>query len=670
MLTRRGAAVAWVTTAGFEDLLRIGYQARPELFQLQVQKPAPLFRAVLAIDERLAADGRVLRSPQEAVVRAGLEDLRGRGIEALAIGLLHAYLNPEHERWVARLAEEVGFREISLSSQVAPVIKLVARGDTTVVNAYLNPVLRDYLERLESELHGSTAADLRIMTSAGGLVVAPEFQGKDSILSGPAGGVVGCAGVARAAGFEHAIGFDMGGTSTDVTRFDGRYDYEFETEKAGVRIVAPMLAIETVAAGGGSVCHFDGVKLAVGPDSAGADPGPACYGRGGPLTVTDLNLYLGRLSIQAFPFPLDRAAVERRLETLCQSIQAQDGSALTRVQLAEGFLRIANANMAQAIRSISIAKGYDPRDYVLVAFGGAAPQHACGVARELNLRRILDHPDGSLLSALGMGLADVTRHVQRGIYRPLAEVRQALPAIFDELESAARQAVLREGIDATRIALERQIELRYLGTEWPLQLDAGGGESSFRDYVRRFAEEHRRLYGYAQRARPLEVVAAHVAAHGKCGWSLSDSVTVPPRPRPVETTCEFIHRSQSLTAATYHRHDLRPGDLIAGPALVMHENSTTVIDPGWEGVVLSGGELLLTDQSCLPPRELDAQRDPITLEIFHGHFESIARQMGIALRNTSSSVNVKERLDYSCAILPVPEIWSSTRRISRCIWGR
>ncbi|MCH8046076.1 MAG: hydantoinase, partial [Planctomycetes bacterium] len=380
LITRRGAKTAFVTTKGFGDILRIGYQNRPKLFELAIRKPPSLFTEVVEIDERITPTGEVLRAPDADAVRRQLIDLKqNTDVESLAICLLHSFEHPQHEQLVARIAREVGFDEISVSSTVAPLVKIVSRGDTTVMDAYLNPILRAYVRSLRDVL---VDADLRLLTSAGGLVEADKFVGKDSILSGPAGGVVGFSRVAEAAGYKRAIGFDMGGTSTDVSRYDGRYELEYETEKAGVRVVAPMMVIETVAAGGGSICHFDGVKLAVGPDSAGADPGPACYGRGGPLAVTDVNFFLGKILPERFPFPLDRAAVENRLTDLCVEIEAATGTHYEPIELADGFLRVANANMVKAIRSISIAKGSDPREYVMVAFGGAAAQHSCAVARE------------------------------------------------------------------------------------------------------------------------------------------------------------------------------------------------------------------------------------------------------------------------------------------------
>ncbi|HEY5312413.1 MAG TPA: hydantoinase/oxoprolinase family protein, partial [Pirellulales bacterium] len=365
LLTRRGAPTALVTTRGFGDILRIGYQNRPKLFELTIHKPEPLFCEVIEIAERVTIDGQVLLSPDADEVRRLLAAARQRGVQSLAICLLHGYAHPAHEQIIESIAREVGFRHPSTSHRVAPLVKIVSRGDTTVMDGYLNPILQDYVAGLQQALG---AGELRIMTSSGGLVSAGQFVGKDSVLSGPAGGVVGFSQVARAAGFERAIGFDMGGTSTDVARFDGRYELEYETEKAGVRIVAPMLAIETVAAGGGSICGFDGVKLVVGPDSAGADPGPACYGRGGPLAVTDMNVLLGKILPERFPFPLRREAIETRLAELAAEIAKCTGQSFDHARLCEGFLQVANANMVKAIRRISLAKGADPRDYVLVAF--------------------------------------------------------------------------------------------------------------------------------------------------------------------------------------------------------------------------------------------------------------------------------------------------------------
>lgn len=651
LLTRRGARTAFVTTRGFADVLRIGYQNRPRLFDLRIVKPEPLFAETLEVDERVAADGTVLQEPDEATVRRDLETLRAGGIESLAVCLLHAYRFTAHEELIGRIAAEVGFTDVSLSHRVAPLAKIVARGDTTVVDAYLNPVLRDYVNNVRTALGNGK---LRIMTSAGGLVAAEQFVGKDSILSGPAGGVVGMARASQAAGFERAIGFDMGGTSTDVARFDGRdggtFEMEYETEKAGVRIVAPMTSIHTVAAGGGSICWFDGVKLVVGPDSGGADPGPACYGRGGPLCVTDCNFYLGKILPERFPFPLDRRAVERRIAELIEAVAGATGKRFEPAELCDGFLKVANANMAKAIRAVSIAKGYDPRDYVLTAFGGAAGQHACAVARELGMTKVLIHPDAGLLSALGIGLADVVRHRVAGVYRPLAEVdRREIVARFADLADEARREVEAEGIAAERVEIHRRADVRYIGVDAALTIDAADLELIGAAYE----AAHRRLYGYVQPGRPLELVALRVEAIGK-----SPEVAMPTlreRRRPLEEDDYELGVAahidgESCLARVIDRSKLRRGDILEGPMIVCEQAGTTVISPGWRADVRPRGELLLTDLGSDAQPAIGTESDPVQLEIFNNQFAAIAEQMGITLRNTSSSVNVKERLDFSCAI--------------------
>jgi 5-oxoprolinase (ATP-hydrolysing) len=650
LLTRRGAETALVTTRGFADVLRIGYQNRPKLFELNISKPEPLYSAVCEIEERIAADGQVLAPASDLQIRAALAGLKSSGSESLAICLLNSYANARHEEQVERIARELGFKEISVSSRVSPLMKIVPRGDTTVVDAYLNPVLRSYVEHLTASLPDS---DIRLMTSAGGLASSRQFSGKDSILSGPAGGVIGFSRAAEAAGFAQAIGFDMGGTSTDVARYGGRFEYEYETEKAGTRIVAPMLSIETVAAGGGSICKFDGSKLVVGPESAGAEPGPACYGRGGPLTITDCNLALGRVVPEHFPFPLDRKAVELRLEEVVFGARSER----SKLELAAGFVRIANANMAQAIRSISLAKGYDPRDYVLVAFGAAGPQHACAVAHEIGIKSVLIHPDASVLSALGMGLADVVKHRTAGLYRSLEDCTESLAASFAELEERARLDVRAEGLPASSMEVRRSLELRYRGADASLiVLEPPDG-----DYAAAFAAEHRRRYGYTHENRPQEVVAARVEVVGRTDTRLPASHALPAitiEPHGIHTL--FLD-SHFQTAALYYRDRLLPGVQFDGPAVIVEPLTTTIVDPGWHAALLSGGELLLTVNSPATPAAATphstlrvlhsaSSPDPVLLEVYSNHFTAIATQMGITLRNTSLSVNVKERLDFSCAI--------------------
>jgi len=650
LLTRSGAKTALVTTRGLADVLSIGYQDRPHLFRLDIKKPQPLFAETLEIDERLSADGETLHPVDPDVLAKDLEAVKSRGITSLAICLLHGGVHPKHERQLAAIADQVRFAQISVSNEVASLVGMVPRGDTTVVDAYLTPVLRDYVTRMSSTLSGSS---LRMMTSAGGLVDAGRFAGKDSILSGPAGGVVGFSKVARAAGFERAIGFDMGGTSTDVSRFDGQYEMEFETEKAGVRIVAPMMAIETVAAGGGSICHFDGVRLVVGPQSAGADPGPACYGRGGPLAVTDVNFFLGKIPPAQFPFPLDRRAVESRLDALRQEIAAKTGHPYSSVELCDGYLRVANANMVKAIRSISIAKGVDPREYALVPFGGAAGQHACAVANELGITSVLLHPDAGLLSALGIGLADVTQYEVSGIYRRYdSEARAGVDETFAELETAARGKVHEQGVAEQHITANRSLDLRYEGVDAYLNV----AEPSDGDYVAAFREAHQQLYGYIHKDRPLEIVAARVEAVGRMPEAeLPELPRAKGLPTPHSTRSTWF-AAEEYETNVYDRTTLRTGHLIAGPAVVFEANSTTIVDPGWQAEVLPRGELLLTRTSEAPPVTAQTtdgaveQADPVMLEIFNNQFAGIAEQMGITLRNTSSSVNVKQRLDFSCAL--------------------
>ncbi len=646
LLTRTGARTAFVTTRGFADVLKIANQDRPRLFDLEIHKPEPLFAAVVEIDERLDAFGSVLRAPRPAEVRQSLARLREDGIESLAICLLHAFANSAHEELVEQVARQVGFREISRSSRLAPLIKIVSRGDTTVVDAYLNPVLRSYVERLHRALG---TGRLKLMTSAGGLVDATRFVGKDSILSGPAGGVIGFSRVAQRAGFERSIGFDMGGTSTDVSRFAGEYEREYEVQKAGVRIVAPMLAVETVAAGGGSICDFDAVKLVVGPASAGADPGPACYGRGGPLTVTDANLLLGKLPPNHFPFPLDYESARQRIGDLCERIaSAANGRRLSVTELAQGFIDVANANMARAIHRISVAKGYDPADYVLVAFGGAGGQHACAVARELGIRQILISPQAGVLSAYGIGLADVRRYGERSVLQSYsAETLAALEPIWQELEDKARQDVLADGVAPSNISPPlRSLDMRYRGVEATLNV----ATPTDGDFAARYEQLHEQLYGYRHAGRPIEVTAARVEVVGALP-TLEERVaeTVPRRAHARKTT-DVIFAGHPQPTPVFLRDDLRPGDEFDGPAIVCEPTSTVVVDPGFQARLLARGELLLTDVRRPQTSDLSTDVDPIQLEIFNNLFASIAEQMGTTLERTAISTNVKERRDFSCAI--------------------
>ncbi len=651
LLTRTGARTALITTKGFRDLLAIGDQARPHLFELTIRKPSPLFETSVEIDERILADGTIERSPSMDQIRTQLNELDAQGIESIAICLMHGFRYPQHEQIVGDVAREMGFKDVRLSSEVAPLIKILSRGETTVLDAYLNPVLGSYLERIQSLL--TSDSPLQLMTSAGGLVTPTQFSGKDSVLSGPAGGIVGAARIAEQAGFDRVITFDMGGTSSDVGRYDGEIKLEFETRKSDIRILTPMVSIETVAAGGGSVCWFDGTRLVVGPQSAASDPGPACYGRGGPLTVTDVNLFLGRIVKERFPFPLNESAVETRLQEI-GSAAAEAGFQMTPQQLAAGFLAIANQNMASAIRSVSIARGYDPKAHLLVAFGGAGPQHCCAVADAIGIEKILDHPQGSILSALGIQLADQTANRARSLLRKLDEQALLAAGRYWEL----MEIEIRDQLGGNQIEFVRSLDLRYEGTEASQTIH----QASDQDFLTRFEQVHQQLFGFTSQ-RPLEIVAARV--EGRL------------RGNRLERTkaCESVRRRSSddrrsiwqcgsaglvkIETDVWDREDIMPGDQIFGPAMIAGALSTTIIDPDWRAEMLADGQLLITRMANAKSEsssteqvrsQFAEQPDPVRLEIFNNHFSTIARQMGISLQMTSMSVNVKERLDFSCAI--------------------
>ncbi|HVJ84465.1 MAG TPA: hydantoinase B/oxoprolinase family protein [Caulifigura sp.] len=651
LLERKGAKVAFVVTKGFKDVLLIGNQDRPRLFDLAIKKPQPLSSTVVEIDERLDADGKVLVAPNRDTLKKQFNELRRANVDSLAICLLHAYVNPAHEELVEAAAREAGFEEISVSSKVSPLIKLVSRGDTTVLDAYLNPILRRYVASLRRDLGDTTR--LRLMTSAGGLVEAYKFSGKDSILSGPAGGVIGYARVGEQAGFPRTIGFDMGGTSTDVSRYDGRFDYEYETQKAGVRMAVPTLAVETVAAGGGSICRFDGVKLVVGPESAGADPGPACYGRSGPLTITDVNLALGRLLAHRFPFLLDTGAVEKRLGDATTAVNAGSaGKDKLPVEVAAGFVDVANANMARAIRRISTAKGYDPSEYALVCFGGAGGLHACALARELRMKQVFLHPFAGLLSAYGMGVADVRRHAEQSVLQPLdASTLTSLTPAAKEFSDRLTADIVSEGIPADRIAVRRTLDLRYKGVEAVINVPWVEGV----DPAIKYEQQHERLYGYKRPGRPIEVSVLRVEAVG--GWKsegLPKQDVVARRLEPKETTRAWTGAGWA-DVPVFVREQLHAGDTFTGPAILCEPTSTIWVEEGFEASILPRGEILLDDVRGASAGDVAKTTDletadPVLLEVFNNQFASIAEQMGLTLQRTSVSTNVKERLDFSCAV--------------------
>jgi 5-oxoprolinase (ATP-hydrolysing) len=647
LLERRGQPCALIVTRGLGDVLEIGTQARPRLFDLQIRKPDLLYRAVLEVDARADARGRVLARPDPARLRGALRDLRSRGLRSAAVVLLHATVAPELEREVGRLAEEAGFDHVALSHEVASEVGIVARGDTTLVDATLTPLLRDWVRALGAELPGST---LRIMQSSGGLTDGARFRGPDALLSGPAAGALACARVAAAAGATPAIGFDMGGTSTDVSRFGGELERVYETETAGVRIRAPMIAVHTVAAGGGSLCRYDGHRFTVGPESAGADPGPLCYGRpeARELTVTDVNLALGRLLPDRFPFPLHGDRVRRALEDLVARLAAQ-GFARTPEEVAWGFLEIANASMAEAIRQVSIARGHDVRDHTLVVFGGAGGQHACAIARELGMRHILCHPFAGVLSAWGLGLADVTWHGEADLGRRLLgpELDRAVAPAFAALEARGRSVLAGEGFAPAEIEIVRRIDLRYRGTETALSVREAPGQ----DRRRAFEDLHLRRFGYVRPDHEIEAVVARVEAVGREPFPEEPEVQGALEPRGDRTTRLWVGDRFIDGVPVLRREALAPDEEISGPAVILEPVGTIVVDPGFRLRMDRRGRIHLFDEIGRAEREqVRRDVDPVKLEIFNNLFMSIAEQMGNVLGRTALSTNIRERLDFSCAV--------------------
>ncbi|MGV9457019.1 hydantoinase B/oxoprolinase family protein [Streptomyces sp. NPDC003635] len=651
LLERTGERTLLVVTRGFRDALRIAYQNRPRIFARRIELPELLYEQVVEVDERIAADGTVLRAPDLEALTEPLRQAYDDGIRAVAVVCMHSHLHPAHEQAVGGLADRIGFPQISLSSEVSPLMKLVPRGDTAVVDAYLSPVLRRYVRHVADELHG---VRLMFMQSNGGLAEAGQFRGKDAILSGPAGGIVGMARMSQLAGFDRVIGFDMGGTSTDVSHFAGEYERVFTTQIAGVRLRAPMLDIHTVAAGGGSVLHFDGSRYRVGPDSAGADPGPACYRGGGPLAVTDANVMLGRIQPGHFPHvfgpdgdqPLDAELVRDRFADLAREIRERTGDDRTPEQVAEGYLQIAVANIANAVKRISVQKGHDVTRYALTTFGGAGGQHACRVADSLGIRTVLVPPMAGVLSALGIGLADTTAMREQSVEAPLqAESMAGVLKTADDLEAAARSELLAEDIPEERIQVTRRAQLRYDGTDTTLTV-----ELTRPDTMRRtFEERHRATYSFVL-DRPIVIEALSVEATG---------ITEPPDLSTLAT-----HRSRTAAPATvrlhtggawrdvplHRREDLPPGESVTGPAIITEAGATTVVDDGWRAATTDDGHLVMERAATTESSDLDTRADPVLLEVFNNLFMSIAEQMGARLESTAQSVNIKERLDFSCAL--------------------
>jgi 5-oxoprolinase (ATP-hydrolysing) len=654
LLERKGDRTLLLITKGFRDALKIGYQARPKIFARHIIKPDMLYERVAEVDERVRADGTVEKEPDLAAVRRELEAAKADGIDAVAIVFMHAYRFPEHEKRVAQLAREMGFAQVSVSHEVSPLIKLVGRGDTTVVDAYLSPILRRYVARVTDALDAKRSeARLMFMMSSGGLTAAELFQGKDAILSGPAGGVVSMAETGRQAGFDRLIGFDMGGTSTDVSHFDGEYERTFETEVAGVRMRAPMMLIHTVAAGGGSILHFDGSRFRVGPDSAGANPGPKCYRRGGPLAVTDANVEVGKLIPEFFPKifgphqnePLDADAVR----TAFDELEGEMRGGLKRAQIADGFIKIAVENMANAIKKISVQRGYDVTRYALNCFGGAGGQHACLVADALGMTKVLIHPFSSLLSAYGMGLADIRATREQAI--ELSYGAKALAAIKKTgaaLGKDVKNEVAGQGVPAAKIKVIERAHIRYAGTDTALTVNAG----TLPAMQRAFEKAHKARFGFIDRSKQLVVEAVSVEAVGG-GAKFNEKAarrSSAPLPKPAKKT-KFFSAGKWHQANVFTRDQLKVGSKVKGAAIIIEPHQTIVVEPGWQAELTAKNHLVLTRVKALKRiYAIGTHADPVMLEVFNNLFMSIAEQMGVSLQNTAYSVNIKERLDFSCAV--------------------
>ncbi len=648
LLERKGEPTLLVTTRGFRDALRIAYQNRPRLFDRNIQLPELLYAEVVEAQERLSAHGEVLQPLDEASLRGDLLAAYGRGLRSVAIVFMHGYRYTGHEQAAKRIAQEVGFTQVSTSHETSPMMKFVSRGDTTVVDAYLSPILRRYVEQVAGEMPG---VKLFFMQSSGGLTDAHAFQGKDAILSGPAGGIVGMARTAALGGHDKVIGFDMGGTSTDVSHYAGEFEREFETQVAGVRMRAPMMSIHTVAAGGGSILEFDGSRFRVGPQSAGANPGPASYRRGGPLAVTDANVMTGKIQPRYFPKVFGPGANEAlSLEAVQAKFNELAGKTGRSAEVvAEGFINIAVQQMANAIKKISVARGYDVTRYTLQCFGGAGGQHACLVADALGMTRVFVHPLAGVLSAYGMGLADQNVIREQAVEMPLAAA--SLPLVAERLDAlgAAAQAELeRQQVNAGTVRVHHRVHVRYEGSDSALVVPFG----DLAAIKAGFEAAYRQRFAFLMQGKRLVVEAVSVEAV-VAGDAPAEPRhdTFEPREVPKRETVRMYSGGQWHDAALVVREDMRPGDVVPGPAIIAEKNATTVVEPGWEA------ELTALDHLVLDRRIPRAARfavgttvDPVLLEVFNNLFMNIAEQMGLQLQNTAYSVNIKERLDFSCAL--------------------
>ncbi len=655
LLERKGDRTALLITRGFRDALRIAYQARPDIFAKEILLPEQLYERVIEVDERLRADGAVETPLDIAPLTDALQKASTDGIDAVAIVLMHAWKNPAHEQALAEAVRAAGFGQVSVSHEVSPLIKLVGRGDTTVVDAYLSPILRRYVARVSDALGATPAGEpgptLQFMMSSGGLTAAERFQGKDAILSGPAGGVVGMARTGELAGHSRVIGFDMGGTSTDVAHFAGEFERAFDTEVAGVRIRAPMMRVHTVAAGGGSILHAEPGRFRVGPDSAGADPGPACYRRGGPLTVTDANVMLGKLNPDFFPpifgpdqdQPLDRDTVAEKFAEIAEA----EGK--TAEEVAEGFIRIAVENMANAVKKISVQRGYDVTRYLLNSFGGAGGQHACLVADALGMEHVLIHPLSGLLSAYGIGLSRVLASRQKALEVPLDGGADAIAAALDDLRAAVLEEMAEQGLGPDDVRNRAVLHLRYSGTDTALPVNFDGDTAAAQAD---FEGAHRAQFGFISPEKTIVVEAAEIEGEGREDSGPPESEHPETKETPAtDTTRPLYSGGQWHDAGIYRREGLTPGSTVKGPALIIEANQTIVIEPGWTAQITARDHVLMQrHERATRDQAIGTEADPILLEVFNNLFMNIAEQMGLALQNTAQSVNIKERLDFSCAV--------------------
>ncbi|ADV12259.1 hydantoinase B/oxoprolinase family protein [Mesorhizobium ciceri] len=665
LLERKGDRVLLLITKGFRDALKIAYQARPDIFAKEIILPEQLYERVIEINERVRADGCVEQLLDIAACRPAIEQARADGIDAVAIVFMHAWKYPDHEKAVAKVCRKLGFSQVSVSHEVSPLIKLVGRGDTAVVDAYLSPILSRYVQRVAGELGAAPSSPLvgesdqfprlMFMMSSGGLTAADMFQGKDALLSGPAGGVVGMVETARLAGFDKVIGFDMGGTSTDVAHYDGEYERAFDTEVAGVRIRAPMMRIHTVAAGGGSILHYEASRFRAGPDSAGANPGPAAYRRGGPLAVTDANVMLGKLQPDFFPAIFgpgqDQTLDVETVRAKFAALAAEIGDGRSPETVAEGFVTIAVENMANAIKKISVQRGYDVTEYLLNCFGGAGGQHACLVADALGMEAVLIHPFSGLLSAYGIGLSSVFASRQQALLKPLAEEsRTEIGNLIAILRKAVVAELAAQGIGEDTVATKPVLHIRYDGTDTtlPVNFEADSIFQARRD----FEIAHKAQFGFVYDDKPMivETVGVEGTDTGGTGRDETESRTEDLAVSPSQTR-EIFTEGEWRTSPIFRREALKPGNRVAGPALIIEPNQTIVIEPGWLAEITARNHVLLRRvEKKRRQAALGTEADPVMLEVFNNLFMSIAEQMGVTLQNTAYSVNIKERLDFSCAV--------------------